>query len=83
MIKKTKVSRDLLIISILTFITILTWIVMDVYRSLTQKQIPEVLEKQLLPLNPKIETKVFDQLENRLEEIPSVVPTETIIEEKI
>lgn len=73
MTKKTKVSRDLLIISILTFITILTWIVMDVYRNLTQKQIPEVLEKQLLPLNSEIETKVFDQLENRLEEIPSVV----------
>lgn len=83
MTKKTKVSRDLLIISILTFITILTWIVMDVYRNLTQKQIPEVLEKQLLPLNSEIETKVFDQLENRLEEIPTVIPTEAIVEEKI
>lgn len=83
MTKKTKVSRDLLIISILTFITILTWVVMDVYRNLTQKQIPEVLEKQLLPLNSEIETKVFDQLENRLEEIPTVIPTEAIVEEKI
>lgn len=65
MIKKTKINRDLLLVSILTLITILTWIGMGVYRSLTKREIPEVMEKQLLPLTPEIKTEAFDHLENR------------------
>lgn len=86
MIKKTKASRDLLVLSILTLVTILTWIGMDVYRSLTKSKIPDVLEKQLLPLDPTIETNIFDVLEGRLEDIPYSPPSvieESSIEESV
>ena len=65
MTQKTKISRDLLVLSVLTLITILTWLGMDIYRRLIQREIPQVMEKQLLPLDPRIETKIFDYLETR------------------
>jgi len=65
MIRKSKINRDLLVISILTLITILSWIGMDVYHRLTKTAVPEVVERQLLPLDPKIKTEVLNYLENR------------------
>ena len=65
MIRKAKIGRDLLVIAILTLITILVWVGMDVYRSLIKQEVPEVLRKQVLPLEPELETKVFDYLESR------------------
>ncbi len=81
MSEKTRASRDLLILSVLTLVTILTWVGMDVYRRLTKPPIPEILEKELLPLDPQIETDVFDVLETRLKDIPYSPPSPTIVEE--
>lgn len=71
MTKKAKISRDFLVLSILTLITILTWIGMEIYRSLVKSEIPKVLEEQLKPLNPEIEVTVFDMLEKSNPSSPS------------
>jgi len=47
---------------------------MDVHRKLTQKEVAEVLEEQLLPLDPKIDMEIINILESRLEAIPSSIP---------
>ncbi|MFZ5365753.1 MAG: hypothetical protein ACOZBZ_00485 [Patescibacteria group bacterium] len=61
----SRLSRDLFFVSILTAITVLTWIVLDTYRAFTKKDMPKVLQEQLEPLNPEIDTKVFDNLSKR------------------
>ena len=63
--KKSQSRRDLLVLAILTLITILTWIGVDAYLILTRRETPQVVEKELAPLNPKIKTEVFDYLENK------------------
>ena len=80
MIQKNEISRDVLIISVLSLLTILAWVGMDVHRKLTKKEVPEILEKQLLPLDPEVDTKIMDVLESRLGEIPNFAPTIPVIE---
>ena len=63
--KKNK--QDLLTFSILTLITVLTWIGFDVYQALTRYTIPEILDKQIQPLNPKLNQETINQLKERLQ----------------
>jgi hypothetical protein len=60
--KKKYVSRDVLIVSVCTLITILVWIGFDVYRIFTQEEQPYVPADQLVPLNPKIDQEIIDQV---------------------
>lgn len=79
--KRSKISRDLFFLSILTVITTLTWISLDAYRAFTKAEMPKVLQEQLEPLNPELETKITEDLSKRLkisEEIlvlPTITPT--------
>jgi len=64
--KKRKFSRDLFIVSILTLVTVLTWIVLDTYRVFNRREIPKVLQEQIEPLDPNLDIKIFDNLSERL-----------------
>lgn len=85
--QKKQLSRDILILSILTVITVFTWIGFEVYRALTKTEIPTVLKRQIEPLNPVIKRDVFEDLKSKsffsVEElvIPPT-PTEVTIEEE-
>lgn len=63
--KKNKFSKDLLILAILTTITVFTWIGFDVYRALLKTQIPQVLQEQMAPLDPKLDTKAIENLSQK------------------
>lgn len=63
--KPEKLSRDLLVLAILTVITTFTWISLDLYRVLTRPQAPQVPSSHLEPLNPKLETKIIDSLSQK------------------
>lgn len=65
--KHQKLSRELLLMTILTVISIFTWISLDVYRALTHPQAPKVSATQLAPLNPKLDTKVLDDLSQKVD----------------
>jgi len=76
-------NRDFLVLSILTLIAVLTWIVYGGYQALTKYTLPEILEQQMRPLNPKIEKLKIKELQKRLriseEELKEIsLPTETI-----
>ena len=82
--RRSKISKDLFIVSILTVITALTWIAFDAYRAFAKKDTPRVLEEQLETLNPEIDTRTLDNLSKRkkfhIEELiltGSPVPTAT------
>ncbi len=62
---KKLLSRDLLVLSILSVITVFTWIGFEVYRALTKTEIPIVLQRQIQPLNPVIQKEVLDSLRAR------------------
>lgn len=68
--KKSRFSKDLFIFSVLTVITALTWIGLDAYRSLAKKEIPKILQEQIEPLVPQLETKILDTISQRTPIIP-------------
>lgn len=51
--------------AILTLITVFFWAGFEVYRSLTIKPAPPVPEKILQPLDPNLDTKSLDEIQNR------------------
>lgn len=63
--KEKKIGKDLFIISVITTITIAVWIAIDVYRVLNKSEVPPAARKQIEPLDPKLDTDVLDQLEQR------------------
>lgn len=64
--KKRKINRDILVLSVLTLITVLIWIAYDVYQALTKYTLPKVLEEQMKPLEPEIERTKIEKLKKRL-----------------
>lgn len=88
--KKLQLGKDALILSILTLITVLTWIGFDVYRALTKTEIPKVLKRQIAPLNPKLPTTTLEGLQQRvtftqeeLRQVPPPPPEEEVVEEEL
>ncbi len=65
--RPSKIPRDLFIISILTLITVLTWIAFDAYRVLQKEDVPKILQKQIEPINPDLDTKILDDLSGRIQ----------------
>ena len=63
--KKTKISQDLFVLSLLTLLAIGAWVGSDAYHRFIAKKAITVPENLLTPLEPKINMEVFDQLEER------------------
>ena len=83
---KLKLGKDALFLSILTLITVIVWMVMDIYRQLNKTQIPKVLKNQTKPLDPEISAEVFESIEKRfifsegeIDNLPNAIPN--VIEE--
>lgn len=58
-------NRDLLNLSIMTLITVITWAGFDIYRAYNKVEIPQVLQRQILPLDPKLDREVLAGLKER------------------
>ena len=63
--KKTKISQDLFVLSLLTLLVIGAWVGSDAYHRFIAKQAITVPENLLTPLEPKINMEVLDQLEGK------------------
>ena len=63
--KKTKISQDLFVLSLLTLLAIGAWVGSDAYHRFIAKKAITVPENLLTPLEPKINMEVFDQLEEK------------------
>lgn len=84
--KKIKLGKEALTLAILTLVTVLTWIGVDVYRALTKTEIPQILQKQIAPLNPKISTATLERLQQRVsftQEELSEITVPTLEEEEL
>lgn len=63
---KIKLGREALVLSILTLITVLTWIGFEVYWTLHRSTIPEITKKQMEPLDPNLKINIIENLKNNL-----------------
>ncbi|MGB9707671.1 MAG: hypothetical protein ACPL1D_02885 [Microgenomates group bacterium] len=61
-----KLGKDALIFSVITLITVLTWIGFEIYFVATKTTIPKVTQEQMAPLNPKIKKETIEQLKANL-----------------
>lgn len=66
MVKRKGPIKNILHILILTTITVCLWIGLDIYRALTKKETPEILEKHARPLDPKIDLDIVESLKGRI-----------------
>ena len=57
--------KDLLYVSIITFITVFAWIIFDVYHSAVTSTLTDVQQKLVSVLNPKIEESTLEKIRER------------------
>ncbi len=60
-------NKDVLTISIFTLITVISWIVFDVYHAAATSTITEVQQQLMTPLNPKLGTDTIGELRMRIQ----------------
>lgn len=58
-------GKDFLILSILTLLTVVAWIVSDAYHAAVTSTVTEVEKKLMEPLNPTFDQKVINALKER------------------
>jgi hypothetical protein len=81
--KKEGIRKDLLIASIITVVTVIVWVMIDISLTFQKSSVSNVLVKQTQVLNPKLDIFVLDDLEkkhnfefnNEEDYSPSVVET--------
>ncbi len=60
-------NKDLLYISVFTIITVLAWIVFDVYHTAVTSTLTEVQQKLIAPLSPKLNETALTNIRQRLQ----------------
>jgi hypothetical protein len=55
-------GKDILFLSILTFITVITWIAFDIYHAATTSTIKPPLLHLIEPITPKLNTGLVSEL---------------------
>lgn len=58
-------NKDYLILSILTFLTVVIWIIADAWHAYVNSTISTALQQTIKPLNPTLDTSVIDMLKNK------------------
>lgn len=59
-------SKDLLLISIFTLITVFAWIVFEVYHTAVTSTITEIQQKLTTPLNSKLDPATLNYVRQRI-----------------
>jgi len=80
--------RDTLLLSILTLITAIGWIMFDVYHAAIENTVPQNVEAQLAPITPTFKRAVIEDLKGRSVIDPlvtqeSIAPTPQVVNTQI
>lgn len=57
--------RDTLLLSILTFVTVIAWIMFEVYHAQVDSTIPPEVTAQLVPITPRFDQTVIAEVKQR------------------
>ncbi|MFH1289472.1 MAG: hypothetical protein ABIH88_02010 [Patescibacteria group bacterium] len=63
---KFKFGKDLLVLTILTLLVIVTWVGFDIYKALNKTTIPKATKEQMQKLDPTLNTKVIEDIKSRI-----------------
>ena len=55
-------NKQILYLSIFTFLTVIAWIVFDIYHATTTSTVTPVQEKLIVPLTPTFDMEVISKL---------------------
>lgn len=58
-------NKDLLVVAIFTLITVMAWIVFDVYHAAVTSTITQVQEQLITPLDPEFDQQAINGLKAR------------------
>ena len=58
-------DRDIVIIAIFTFITVLMWVTFELIKTVKTTTVTTTVAQIITPLNPKIDSAIFQDLESR------------------
>lgn len=64
--KEFKLGRDALVLAIMTLITAMTWVGLEVYRVSVKTTIPKITQEQMQVLSPSLDTKAIEDLKANL-----------------
>jgi len=60
--KEFRLGKEALILAIMTLITAMTWVGLEVYRVSIKTTIPKITQEQMRSLDPSLDTKVIEDL---------------------
>jgi len=55
-------KKDILILSVLTFLTVLAWVIFEVHHAASRDTIKPPIKKLLTPLEGEIDTQLIEEL---------------------
>jgi hypothetical protein len=58
-------DRDLLLVSIFTFLTVFSWVFFELVKTIKTTTIQQPVQQVIKPLNPTLDTGILDVLEKR------------------
>lgn len=61
-----KKTPNLIVFLILTVLVVVSWVFLEIYRSYTAEPSPSVEANVLNDINPKLDTQVIEEIENRI-----------------
>jgi len=61
-----KSDRDLLLISLFTFLTVLSWIFFELVKTTKTSTVTSTVNQAIMPLTPKLDTGTLDILEQKM-----------------
>ncbi len=70
-------DRDIFLISILTLVTALCWVVFDAYHAYTAQLVTPNLEEIAIPITPTLDEKLIHELAGR--QIPETVTVQLVV----
>lgn len=60
-----KLGKNILILSIMTLLTVFTWVGFEVYHAYTKTTVPQVVQELIKPLNPALNQAVVEEIEKK------------------
>lgn len=61
-----KLGKNALFLSLISLLTIISWVGFEVYKASNKTTITKVTKQQMAPINPNIKTAVFEKIEKNL-----------------
>lgn len=58
-------DRDILLVAVFTMLTILLWVFFELVQTTKTSTVAQPLQKAVLPISPKIDTGIFEQLQKK------------------